>query len=101
MTLSIPRGCHSSRSATWRSWRYSGQGEDVGASWAHDDGGDRGVIREGLTVGEVPGKTVGAMDDIGRKGGGAITGDEPWRTKHTQVVSHAVMLKAFAALHSH
>jgi hypothetical protein len=49
-----------------------GQGDDFGASWAHDDGGDGWGIRERLAVRELPGEAVGAMDGLRRKGGGAI-----------------------------
>ena len=41
-----------------------GQGDDVGASWAHDDGGDRGVIIESLTVRELPGEAVGSSAKV-------------------------------------
>jgi hypothetical protein len=70
-----------------------GQGDDVGAAWAHDDGGDRGVIIEGVTVRELPGETVRAMDGLGRKVGCAIECDSQVITQHTKVVEAAVLLE--------
>lgn len=78
-----------------------GQGDNVGASWAHDDGGDRGVIREGLPVGELPGEAVGAMDGFGRKVGRAIECDQQVITQHTQVVEQAVLLEPLEDLLKH
>ena len=72
-----------------------------GASWAHDDGGDRGVIIEGLTVRELPGEAVGAMDGLGRKVGRAIECDQQVITQHTKVVEQAVLLEALEDLHKH
>ena len=78
-----------------------GQGDDVGASWAHDDGGDRGVIIEGLTVGELPGEAVGAMDGLGRKVGRAIECDQQVITQHTKGVEQAVLLETLEDLLKH
>jgi len=49
-----------------------GQGEDFGTSWAHDDGGERWVIIEGVTIREWPGEAVGALESWGRNVGGTI-----------------------------
>ena len=39
-----------------------GQGDDFGASWAHDDGGDCWVIIEGWASRELPGEAVGEIN---------------------------------------
>src|SRR5216683_1927248 len=44
-----------------------GQGDDGGASWAYDDGGDCRVIIEGVAIRELTGETVLAMDGLRRK----------------------------------
>ena len=77
------------------------QGDDVGASWAHDDGGDRGVIREGVTMRALPGEAVGAMDGLGRKGGRTIECDQQVITQHTQGVEQVGLLEALEELRKH
>jgi|SoiMethySBSTD1v2_1073268.scaffolds.fasta_scaffold615323_1 hypothetical protein len=78
-----------------------GQGDDVGASWAHDDGGERGVRREGVTGRAVPGEAVGAMDGLGRTGGRASEGDHQVITQPTTVVAQAVRLETLEELLQH
>ena len=70
-----------------------GQSDDVGASWAHDDRGDRGVVIEGLPVRELPGEAAGAMDGLGRKVGRAIECDQQVIPQHTKVVEPAGLLE--------
>jgi len=70
-----------------------GQSDDVGASWTHDDRGDRGVVIEGLPVRELPSEAVGAMDGLGRKVGRAIECDQQGITQHTKVVEPVVLLE--------
>jgi hypothetical protein len=65
-----------------------GQGEDRGASWAHDDGGDGRVIREGGAVREWTGETVVALDGLRGTVIGPIECDQPLIPKDAKGVQH-------------
>jgi hypothetical protein len=78
-----------------------GQGDDGGASWAHDDGGDCRVIREGVAVRELTGETVVAMEGLRRKIIGPIECDQPLIPKDAKGVQHPVLFKALEDLHAH
>jgi hypothetical protein len=71
-----------------------GQGEDLGASWAHADGGDGRVIIEGGAVRELTGETVGAMDGLRRKIIGPIECDQQLLPKDAKGVQHMVLFQA-------
>ena len=78
-----------------------GQGEDLGASWAHDDGGDGRVIREGVAVRELPGETILAMNGVRGKVMGPIEGDQPLIPKDTEGVQQMGLGKAREDRHAH
>jgi len=77
----------------WRQDVLGGPSADVGASWTHADRGERGGVREGLPVRELPGEAVGAMHGRGRTVGRAIEGDQQRITQPTQGVEPAVRLE--------
>ena len=88
----LPAYCAQSCLASLSCGLMDSGGKDGGAAWTHDDGGERGVIRESVTVHEWPREAVGAMDGLGRKGGRGIACDQPVITQHTQVVEQVVLL---------
>jgi hypothetical protein len=49
-----------------------GQGNDLCLSGANDHWGNRGMVIEGLAIGELPGETILAMHGFGRKIVGAL-----------------------------
>ena len=55
---------------------FRGQRNDLRLSRADDHRGDGSMIREGLAIGKVPGKTIGAMNGLGRKVIGAVQGHQ-------------------------
>ena len=78
-----------------------GQGDDGGASWAHDDGGDCRVIREGVAIRELTGETVLAMDGLRRKIIGPIACDQPLIPKDAKGVQHPVLFTALEDRNAH
>ena len=59
------------------------------------------MIVEGLAIGELPGKTVGAMKGLGRKVIGAVQGHQEWVAKDTNMGQQAMAFQAFKDLNKH
>src|SRR5712691_10255372 len=78
-----------------------GQGDDLGLSGADDHRGHGGMLREGWAIAELTRETVGAMNDFGRKGGGAIQGHQQLIAKRAKRRHHAVLFKALKDLNKH
>jgi len=80
---------------------FGGQGDDLGASWAHDHRGDGRVIREGLAIGALTGETVWAMHGLGRKVLGAIQRHQPLVAKAPKARERAMLFQTLTNRHKH
>ena len=59
------------------------------------------MIREGLAIAELTRKTIGAMNDLGRKGVGAIQGHQQLVAKRPKMGQQAVLFQALKDLNKH
>src|SRR6266446_48362 len=71
-----------------------GEGDDLGASWAHHNRCDGRVIIQRVPVRELTRETVGAPDGLGRKIGHAIQGHQELIPEDAETVEQVMLSQA-------